>query len=295
MMNDISVADKKSILIADDEQDELMMLGMRLAGAGYNVVKASSGEEALDRVKDTQPDLILLDLVMPGIGGMEVKTKLNQDMSSANIPVIFLTGYDEISLKMKGFKAGIDDYIVKPFNSDELLARVEAIFKRKEFYEKLSMTDGLTGLYNVHFFKREFDHMFKMSKRYGGVFSLAIVDIDGLKSINDNYGHAVGDLVIKEVASRLKWVLRESDTVIRYGGDEFVMILPNVGEKDAEETLSRIGKEINGKRVFLKTRETEISIKVSAGIAAYNSEISSPDKLFEKADAEMYRRKRGSK
>lgn len=290
-----NVQRKKCILLADDEQDELALLEMRLKTAGYNVVKAVSGDEALAMIGELSPDLIVMDIFMPGMDGFSVKNKLNEDNISANIPVIFLTGYDDIKYKMQGFKSGIDDYITKPFDGKELLLRVDAVLKRKEFYEKISMTDSLTGLYNLHYLKSHFEHLFKSAKRYKQKFSIAIVDIDDFKAINDEFGHAVGDLVIKEIAYCLKWAIRESDIVTRYGGDEFVIVFPSTEKEEAFKAMERIKGEVNGKYVHFDTRKIELALSISSGVAEYDESMLTPEDMFAAADKFMFEDKKNNK
>lgn len=271
----------KTILVVDDEPDILMVTSKRLEVSGYEVMTARNYAEALDSARKKTPDLILLDVMMPGIDGFEVKERFNKDASLADIPVIFLTAREAMQDKMKGFKLGIDDYITKPYDPRELLARVDSALKRREHYVEISMTDGLTGLYNIHFFKKQIKEFFAIAKRYKQVFSLALIDVDGLKKTNDTCGHIAGDRVLKNLSAAAKKVLREADIITRYGGDEFAVILPNVNESQAKTAMERLKSEI-GSETF----------SISVGIAEYKDSFKSEDELFALADAMMYDDKR---
>jgi diguanylate cyclase (GGDEF)-like protein len=284
-------SEKTKILVTDDDKEIVKILYKLLTHAGYEVLTASSGEEALGKVKDDHPDLILLDIMMPGIDGMEVKAKLNEDTATASIPVIFLTGKDTVTDKVKGFNLGIDDYITKPFELKELLARVNGTLNRREYYEEISMTDGLTGLYNIHYFKKEFRLFFDIAKRYNKIFSLAIVDVDDFKNINDVYSHAMGDFVLKTLSSVMSETLRKSDIITRYGGDEFAVILPESNEEQAARALERVKEKIEGEEFFFEDTGTRISFSISAGVADYRKEFENETRMFEAADAKMYKEK----
>ncbi|MGB2879775.1 MAG: diguanylate cyclase [Candidatus Omnitrophota bacterium] len=284
--------EKTMILVVDDEAEILDLLDRVLKKAGYKVTTALNGEEALEKISKETPSLILLDIMMPVMDGIEVKNKLNEDSSTASIPVIFLTSRSTISDKVKGFNLGIDDYITKPFEFKELLARVTSALSRREYYEEISMTDGLTGLYNIHYFKKEFKLFFDIAKRYKKTFSLAIVDVDDFKKINDTYSHAVGDFVLKKVSSVIKETLRKSDIITRYGGDEFVVIFPESNREQSARAMERVKEKIEGKEFIFEDTGAGISFTISTGIAAFREDFENEIQLFEAADEDMYREKK---
>ncbi|MFC1570649.1 diguanylate cyclase [Candidatus Omnitrophota bacterium] len=289
----ISKLHKKTILITDDEPEMRNILEELLTGAGYIVVKATNGLEALDAVKEENPDLILLDVNMPKMDGTEVKARLNKNPSSAAIPVIFVTGRGSSSDKIKGFNLGVDDYITKPFNLKELLVRVDATLSRRKFYEEISMTDGLTGLYNRHFFKKQFSLFFNLAKRHKEpVFSLAIIDMDKLKDINDTHGHQVGDFVLIKFASIMEKTLRKTDIITRYGGDEFTIIFPQNTEKEAIEAIARVKAKIIGKEFKYKDADIKVGFSISVGVSSYSKRFKDESAMFEVADNKMYKDKK---
>ncbi|RKY40960.1 MAG: hypothetical protein DRP85_07500 [Candidatus Makaraimicrobium thalassicum] len=279
---------KKRILIVDDEKDFLNVLDARLSNAGYLVFKATGSERIFERIEEAAPELILLDIMMQGRDGMQVKTDLNRNKSTAGIPVIFLTAKTNISDKIKGLQLGADDYITKPFNNEELLARIESALSRRDFYRGISMTDGLTGLYNVSFYKREIPLFFNIAKRYKKVFSLAMIDIDRFKHINDTYGHAAGDFILKKFSVIAKETFRTADTVIRYGGDEFAVIMPETDYEQASAAIERLKSKINGKVFRFLDIQVELTFSVSAGIATYDDSFTSESRMFELADSRLY-------
>lgn len=295
MINKKTESEQKRILITDDNEEILEILDKVLSGEKYQVLKASRGEEALIKVKEEKPDLIILDITMPGMDGIEVKAKLNEDTSTASIPVIFLTSRATTSDKVAGFNLGIDDYITKPFEFEELLARIKSALNRRKFYEEISMSDGLTGLYNVHYFKKEFDLFFNIAKRYKKVFSLAIVDVDNFKEINDNYGHAVGDFTLKKVSSIMKKTLRKSDILMRYGGDEFIIILPESDEDQAVRAMERVREKIKDKVFVFKDTGAKITFSISIGVAGYRDSLKNETQMLELADNRMYEDKKMAK
>lgn len=283
--------DKGKIIITDDNEEILDLLGDILVKDGYEVVRATNGKEALEKVEEVFPNLIMLDITMPGMTGLEVKAHLNENSSTARIPVIFLTGKDTPEDKIEGLSLGVDDYITKPFHVRELLARVGSVLNRRKFYEEISMTDGLTGLRNVHFFNEQLSIFFSMAKRYKRDFSLAVIDVDDFKSINDTHGHMVGDFVLKKLAGILKKTLRKSDIITRYGGDEFTVILPEINEEQARRAMERVKEGIDGQKFPIEDTGKKISFSISAGIAAYNEDVGNKTRLFEAADADMYKDK----
>jgi len=284
--------DKKRILLVDDEEDMVKLLNRRLSSAGYDVVESLSGLGALKMARESAPDLILLDIFLPDIDGRQIKNKLNEDESTARIPVIFLSARDEITSKVEGFRLGADDYITKPFNSEELIARVKAALDKKDFYEKISMTDGLTSLANITYFNKQFSLFFNIAKRYKKIFSLIIIDIDNFKSINDTYGHQVGDFVLKRFSEIAKKCFRSSDAIARYGGDEFTIIMPETNYEQAEISIKRLKQNINEAGPSKYNDVTNIAFSISAGIATYEERFQSASQIFELADKRLYEDKK---
>jgi len=282
---------RNRLLVIDDDKEFLGELAESLCNAGYEVVTASNCVDGLNLIREKAHDLILLDVMMPDIDGFDVKERLNKDVSTASIPVIFLTAKAGLRDKIKGLNLGVDDYVTKPFDPDELLARIGSALRKRSFYEEISMTDGLTGLYNIHFFKKQLKTFFAMAKRYKQIFSLAIIDINGFKDINDTYGHMAGDCVLKSFSSVAKKVLRDADIITRYGGDEFAVILPSINKKQAKTAMGRLKSEIDGKTFLCNDSDISVAFSISVGIAEYKDSLKDENELFELADAMMYKDK----
>jgi two-component system cell cycle response regulator len=291
-----------SILMVDDEPLNLKLLKLVLESKGYITTTALTGDEALQSLAAAPPDIILLDVIMPGIGGYELCRKIKADPKYSGIPVIFLTGLADGGDIVKGFEAGAVDYVRKPFNPAEILARVEAHIELKRGRETIerqkaeleaananlyqrSITDSLTGFYNRQYILDRLGQEMERSKRYGGVFSVLMLDIDHFKKVNDTYGHVEGDAALIRFSQATMRSLRTVDIIGRYGGEEFLAILPETDLKGAVVAAERIRLAMG------ETGNSGISVKpltVSIGVAQYQGEdekeyISIVDSLLYKA------------
>ncbi len=284
--------DKTKILIVDDEEAGRKLIKTILSQANYDTYEAPNGEEALRILYQEIPDLIILDIRMPKMDGYQLCYEIRSNISFKNIPVIMLTVMGDTLDKIRGHHLGIDDYITKPFEPEEFLARVGSVLKRRKVYEEISMTDGVTGLYNIHFFKKQLEIFFNMARRNNQEFSLAIIDVNKFKKINDKFGHVVGDYVLKKISSIMKDVLRKTDIITRYGGDEFAIILPKLSNEQAITAMKKLKKKIkNGEFISEKTGK-KFNVSMSTGVATWENTIINETQLFELADADMYKDKK---
>jgi len=286
------MAEKKIILAVDDELQALRLVEDILMPRGYEVLTTSSGEDALKIAAERRVDVVLLDISMPGMDGISVKARLNEDRLTAAIPVIFLTARVAVDDKVRGFGIGAEDYITKPFEVKELLARIDAVVKRREFYEDIAMTDAVTGLHNTAFFKKEFAIFFNIARRYKQMFSLAIIDIDYMKKINDAYGHAAGDLALKSFASIARTSLRNADIITRYGGDEFTILFPQQDAIQTNVPIERLKDRARKTEILFREKDAKIAFSISAGVAAYQDGFADEMQMFELADARLYEDKK---
>jgi len=229
-------ADPARILIVDDHEDNVELLRARLESWGYTPETAGDGFEALRKVQESPPDLILLDVMMPEIDGIEVARRIKGNASLPFIPIIMQTALDATENKVEGLEAGADDYITKPIDFAELKARLTSMLRIKRLQEELqererqlleanerlthmSRTDGLTELDNRRYLEERLGEMFEHSKRLAEPFSCVMCDLDRFKSVNDTYGHQAGDAVLKQFARILRDEVREIDRVGRHGGN----------------------------------------------------------------------------
>lgn len=281
------------ILIADDEKEMRDLINDLLTSSGYDVIQADNGKKALELADQERPDLVLLDVNMPEMEGTDVKARMNLDRSLANIPVIFVTGNADTEDKVSGFHLGIDDYITKPFSLKELLARVDATLSRRSYYEEVSMTDGLTGLMNIHYFNKQFSLFFDLAKRHKEpIFSLAVIDIDDFKRINDTYGHGAGDLVLKDLASALNGSLRKTDVITRYGGDEFTVLFPRNTKSEVAQALKRVRSAVDQSTSASGDSSGGVKFQISVGTAEFSDAFENSAEMFDEADSEMYKEKK---
>jgi two-component system cell cycle response regulator len=249
------------ILIVDDHEDNVELLRARLESWGYTAEDAMGGEEALAKVEASPPDLILLDVMMPTIDGMEVARRIKGNPNLPFIPIIMQTALDSTEDKVEGLESGADDYITKPIDFPELKARLRSMLRIKRLQEALeererqlleanerlrymSQTDGLTGLDNRRYLEERLEEMFELAKRLNEPFSTVMFDLDRFKSVNDTYGHQVGDLVLRDLAKILSSEAREVDRVGRYGGEEFMLLLPGTVLDAAVAFAERVRKQI---------------------------------------------------
>jgi diguanylate cyclase (GGDEF)-like protein len=295
---------KKRILVVDDHEDNIELLRARLEARGYEVEGASDGQAALDAVQRTCPDLILLDVMMPKMDGMEVVKRLKANKGLPFIPVIMQTALDSTENKVEGLDAGADDYITKPINFAELEARVNSLLRIKalqtdlaarerelsELNDKLrfiSLTDGLTEVENRRSLEMHLHEMWQHSMRLHEPIALIICDIDKFKAVNDNYGHQAGDSVLKEFAQLLKSEAREIDRVGRYGGEEFLLILSGTVLDAAVTFAERLREKVEG-HTFSYAGGT-LRRTMSCGVSASpHPKVKDQEALLRAADDALY-------
>lgn len=256
------------LLVIDDAVEIHALLEARLQPEEILMDFATSAEEGLERAKTIEPDLILLDVMMPGISGFELCRILKTDPATSGIPVIFLSSASDSVDKIKGLDLGAIDYITKPFDPAELRARIRSGLRTKRFQDLLSeraQIDWLSGLWNkVHFDRRLFE-MFSSARRYDRPFSIILVDLDHFDSVNTQYGRPVGDKALHAVATLLLDCTRTCDIVCRNGDDEFAILLPETVPDQAAFLAQRICSGIAGLRVSHRGDSIQVTGTLGVG------------------------------
>ena len=243
---------------------------------------------------------MLLDVLMEGLSGVDCCRILKSSASESFVPVVLLTARSDPDSRVEGLRIGADDYIAKPFDERELLARVEAMLRIKRLHDevnsakerlaRLAVMDELTGLYNVRYLHQRLTEEWKRAERHREPLSVAMLDVDHFKQVNDRYGHDAGDAVLREVGVRLKSSVREMDVVTRYGGEEFAIILPTTHLAGALVVAQRVGHAI-ADRAF-DVGGQSIRITASIGLALFPSRgVSTKETLLRSADRALYRAK----
>jgi two-component system, cell cycle response regulator len=276
------------ILVVDDDETILEIVERYLSRAGYTIKTAINGKSALEEVFKFSPDMVILDIILPDIDGTDLLKIIRQRPGGNILPIMFLTAKDTLDDRIQGLSIGGDDYITKPFYPEELLARVGALIARTTLLKELAVRDGLTGTYNHRYFYEKLSEEITRWKRYNRKFTLVIIDLDFFKSVNDTYGHVVGDLVLRETADFLKARLRNVDVVARYGGEEFGIILPETDLKDAHLVLRRIYERLNAWKIRVPGIEEPLQITFSAGLATCPDDGDDEKTLVAHADKALY-------
>jgi diguanylate cyclase (GGDEF)-like protein len=297
------------ILVVDDVPANVRLITVFLESAGYEVLSAASGEQALRRLREQRPDLILLDVMMPGLDGFETCRRAKSDPATRHVPVILVTSLNAIEDKIRGQESGADDFVSKPLDRAELLLRVKSLLRIRSLHReleeriveleetrnrlaRLARTDDLTSLYNRRFFEEAIARELCRAQRYRREFSIVMLDIDRFKQFNDAHGHQTGDVLLQQLASLFTRQIRGNDLAVRYGGDEFALILPETSKPRAGIVADRLRKRI-AEHGFLDGEARPIGqVTVSMGIATYPEDSSEGQPLVEAADRRLYLAKR---
>ncbi len=265
--------DKPTILIIDDKKINLDIV-VGLLGTTYNVTVALNATKAFQIVEKKAIDLILLDILMPDIDGFGICNLLKSKVDTKDIPIIFITAKtDEDSIE-KAYEIGGIDYVTKPFKPKELLAKIKRELKLQTLQKELTLlasTDPMTKLYNRRYFSKISEHIFDLAQRNNQKTSVIMIDIDKFKNINDTYGHKVGDNVIINLANKLISNQRKSDVICRFGGEEFVILLPNTPLQGAKNVALKIKNDVENSKVTTDTNQT-VKYTISLGLSQINIE-----------------------
>ncbi|MEK8023439.1 MAG: diguanylate cyclase [Candidatus Hydrogenedentota bacterium] len=279
------------ILVVDDDPDLRSTIATRLRGGGFRVMEADCGESALAAASRRDFDLLLLDIMMPGLSGHDVLRQM-RDRADTPPAVIFLTALGSSDQKLKGLYGGAQDYLTKPCDPDELLARVSGAIQFRRLLVQAqteSSVDPLTGIGNRRSFEAMLDREIARWRRYGHPIALISIDADGLKSVNDSFGHGAGDEFLKAIARAMRAACRSTDMPFRIGGDEFILLLPETDRAMADCFLGRLRETLAEER-FSKGDKV-IAPEASCGIAVLPVDSEEAEGLLKAADRDLYRSK----
>jgi diguanylate cyclase (GGDEF)-like protein len=286
---------KAKLLVVDDQPINIRVMH-QIFGAQYQIFMATSGEQALDLCRSNPPDLVLLDIVMPGMDGFEVCTALKADPVTRDIPVIFVTAHTDAAQETRGLELGAGDFISKPVNPAVVRARVKTQLTLKfqsDLMRKLVFLDGLTGVFNRRYFDQQLAIEIARSARKQSPLALIMVDVDFFKRFNDRYGHQAGDDCLRQIALSLKESLRRpADLVARYGGEEFACILPDTAFEDAMGIARELQQNVHNKAIAHDGSDVAPVVTISLGVAGHaGPAVASATALLTLADAQLYRAK----
>ncbi|MEH7439594.1 diguanylate cyclase [Neobacillus drentensis] len=281
------------IQIIDDDVSMLILLKDTFEEKGWMVAANTTPEKAIAHYYDLNPDCVIIDINLADISGFQVLNDLNEHNKQKFVPKIMISLLNDRETRMKAYKLGADDFIEKPIDLEELTVRVERLLTRKKLYDQSVMLDELTKLYNRKFLNDVFNRNIKDLIRNKQLFSIAIIDLDHFKQINDSFGHLTGDYVLSTFANFLKEHTRTSDIVFRYGGEEFVILFQNTAQNDAVEIVLRLLREFS--MTNFEKNETIFTVTFSAGVFT----IHLPDILLEEAlkiaDQALYQAKKNGR
>jgi len=276
------------ILIVDDDEQFAHHTALLLQRAGMKTHVLTQPLNILEPLTSFQPEVILLDLYMPECNGIELANVIRQQSLYAGIHIVFFSVETDIERHIEALRTGGNDFFVKPMPPKQLIAKVEAKAKNARAVRKLMLHDGLTGALNRSHFMETINRQIAISQRQQGCFSYVILDLDNFKQINDRYGHQAGDEVLKALAELATQRLRSVDSVIRYGGEEFVILLPDTKIEQAERVINDLLQKFSV--LSFKVDEQFFSVTFSAGIAQYPT-YSDAIRLAEAADKALYQAK----
>ncbi len=298
------------VLVVEDSPTQAQLLELILTEAGFVVDVAENGKVGIDKFDMIRPDLVILDVVLPDVDGFTVCRRLKGKMKTY-IPILMLTARDEIEDRVDGLELGADDYMVKPLETREFMARIRVLLRIKNLQDELqgmlakereslnilkrvALVDQLTNVYNRHYFAEALAAEFEKARRYGHPLSCIMLDVDHFKEFNNRYGHDVGDWVLRKTAAVLKDKLRHADMLARYGGDEFVVLQPMTEEDNAARTADRLCRAVSE-----KTWESAVGgldIRISLGVADFvMKSCTTSDDLLKHADQALYQAKTGGR
>jgi diguanylate cyclase (GGDEF)-like protein len=288
------------VLVADDDHNARQHMAQLLERHGMQVEFAEDGPRAVARARDMDLDLVLLDIMMPGLDGLDCCRLIKGITQDSFLPVILLTAKSDTDSRVTGLRIGADDYVCKPFDERELLARVNNLVRLKRMHdhindargrlEQLAVQDDLTSLYNYRYLHTRLNEEFKRAERYREPLACVMVDIDHFKRVNDRHGHDVGDAVLRETAARIRKAVREIDVVTRYGGEEFLLVLPSTNFSGALAVADRVWRSVGGEPYSMPGASERVSLSV--GVAVFPSrDIKSKDQLIKAADRALYQAK----
>lgn len=293
--NSFPAQTKPRILVVDDQATNIQVLYQILAG-DYQVLMATSGVQALNLCLSKKPDLVLLDLIMPEMDGYQICQHLKTDVSTRDIPIIFITAQSDEAAEERGFDLGAVDFISKPVNPRIVRARVKTHLMLKaqsDLLRSWAYLDGLTAVHNRRFFDERIIAEMGRASRNQSALSVVMIDVDFFKRYNDCYGHQAGDDCLRRVASTLKsHLLRSGDHVARYGGEEFVCLLPDTGFAGAMQLATSIRKKIMALQIAHAESAVAPYVTVSLGVGSKPENVQADARaLINLADMQLYKAK----
>lgn len=265
----------------------------RLVFSGYSVTSIDSGAKAMELYYEADPAIIVAETKMPDMSGYEFCRKMRSD-AQTDIPIIFVSSSDSVEDKLLSFMLGGDDYLIKPFVIDELIARIKTVLKRVNKLKRETVKDMLTGLLNRVAIESRLDLEIHRSLRFNRSFALAMIDIDEFKKVNETHGHIAGDRVLKGLAQYVAGNLRSLDMVGRFCGEEFLLILPETSKNNAAIALERIRNGLNSMELGGDNGK-KVNLKFSGGIAECPSDGTCAEEIISAADAALYASKVGGR
>jgi len=261
------------LLIVDDDAGTVRLLAQILHDMG-EIFFATCGADAMSMVREIRPDMVLLDVEMPGMNGFEVCRAIKSDPNLADLPILFITAHSDMESEICGLDAGAVDFISKPLSPSIVRARVKthlALKQRTDLLHKIALIDGLTGVANRRAFDSDLEQELRRACRTGGMLSLLMIDVDFFKRFNDHYGHLAGDDCLRSIASTLAAAARRpGDVAARYGGEEFCVILPTCNLDNAEMLAETIRLRVSEQNIPHALSDASSWVTISVGVACFN-------------------------
>jgi diguanylate cyclase (GGDEF)-like protein len=297
MNNDQTNSSPLTVLVIEDHPDQRDLLAIVLQREGYRVITAANGLEALKKLETENVQIALSDIMMPKMDGFELIKRMRSNPILKSIYLILITARIQEGDRVRGLDLGADDYITKPFSFSELLARIRVgsrVVQYQRHLEYQTQVDSLTGLFNRRAFEKKINEEFERSKRYHNPLSVLLLDIDNFKMINDTYGHHGGDAALVRISETFRERTRQSDFPSRYGGEEFVLILPETDQDSALQVAGKIHDSIRTCAFGTATRP--FALTVSIGVSSTSARFYSDwRELVDDADRALYIAKNSGK